>query len=138
MTGNEPLITIREARRISARTDVTIGRWVKSGILPKPIYVNGTRAWRASEFTAAMERLRARPPRSFPSGAEAAGRERGHGLRDEFSELKAAAAEALAVAGTDATAEVLARFTSTGRLTDVPVDHRRDAIRDLRRLAVAR
>jgi predicted DNA-binding transcriptional regulator AlpA len=137
MVANEPLVTIREVRKLTARTDPTIARWVKCGILPKPIYVNGLRAWRASDISATLERLRAQPRRSFPPGREDDGRDLGHALREEFDELKAAAGDALALAGADATGKVLARFTSSGRLADIAPKDRRAAIRGLRRLVDA-
>jgi len=126
------VVTIRDLRKITGKTDVTIGRWVKRRDLPEPEHLNGLRVWKLAEVLAALERLRAKPPRSIP--AAGVGRERGHSLRDEFAELKAAAAEALACAGVAETGRILARHTASGRLTEIPVNARRAAILDLRRL----
>jgi predicted DNA-binding transcriptional regulator AlpA len=135
MAANDRHQTIREVRKRFARTDPTIARWVKSGILPPPIYINGIRAWREADLAIAEERLRARPHRSFPPGREADGRDYGHVLQREEAELEQAAARALSLAGVDAVGKALARFTRSGRLADIPVNDRRDAIRELRRLA---
>jgi predicted DNA-binding transcriptional regulator AlpA len=75
MLANDRRLTIREVTRRFARTPVTIGRWVKAGILPPPIYINGVRAWDLADVLAAEERLRAKPPRALPSGSGTAGGE---------------------------------------------------------------
>jgi predicted DNA-binding transcriptional regulator AlpA len=137
MAPNEPLVTIREVRKLTARTDPTIARWVKCGILPKPIYVNGLRAWRASDVSATLERLRAQPRRSFPPGKASAGRDIGHAIRDEAGELEQVTGRAVSLAGIDAVAKVIARFAPSGKLADIPLTERRNAIRALRLLQVA-
>jgi hypothetical protein len=80
--------------------------------------------------------MRSQPKRSFPPGQESAGRDLGHTLRDEFVELKGAFSDAGALAGAGTAAEVVSRFAKSGRLTDIPVNARRNAIRALRQLAV--
>jgi hypothetical protein len=134
--ANDSLLTIREVRRALARTDVTIGRWVKAGILPEPIYVNGIRAWRAEDISATLDRLRAKPPRSFPPGKGDGGRDLGHTLKREEAELEQAAARALSLAGVAAVGQVLERFAPSGRLVDIASDERRNAIRALNALSL--
>jgi hypothetical protein len=70
MLADDRRLTIREVTRRFARTPVTISRWVKAGILPPPIYINGVRAWDLADILTAEERLRAKPPRTIPSGSE--------------------------------------------------------------------
>jgi predicted DNA-binding transcriptional regulator AlpA len=78
MLANDRRLTIGEVTRRFARTPVTIARWVKAGILPQPIYINGTRAWALADILAAEERLRAAPRRGFPA-APADGQDDGTG-----------------------------------------------------------
>jgi len=137
MPANDRHQTIREVRKRFARTDVTIGRWVKAGILPPPIYINGIRAWREADLDTAEERLRSQPRRTFPGGTGGAGRDLGHLLAKEDADLRRASSDALNLAGVDAVGEVLRRFAKSGKLADIPVDDRRNAIRALRALMVA-
>lgn len=108
---------------------------MKAGLLPRPVYINGIRAWAATDIALAEKRLREAPPRTFPPGSEQAGRDLGHELRDEFALLKQAAGDALAVAGVERVSTVLAKHAASGKLSDIPVQARRRATSDLRRLA---
>jgi len=133
----EPMVTAAEAERLAGVGAMTLRREVKAGKLRQPPpelrYSNGRRVFLERDVLAWKAERAARPPRAIPGGA--AGRERGHSLRDEFAELKAAAAEALACAGMAETGRVLAKHTPHGRLTEIPVNARRAVIIDLRRVA---
>jgi len=133
----EPMVTAAEAQRLAGVGEMTLRRDVRAGLLRQPPpelrYSNGRRVFFERDVLAWKAARAAKPPRSIPSAA--AGRERGHSLRDEFAELKAAAAEALACAGMAETGRVLAKHTPHGRLTEIPVNARRAAILDLRRVA---
>lgn len=139
----------REIRAQYPCSDATLNRKTRprsaknpwGGQLPQPcgcIGPGGCNLFDADAVDRALLVLRSQPKRAFPRGVEADGRERGHVLRDEFAELKAVAAEGLAVGGMEEVARVLARYTSTGKLTDVPVSSRRAAIAMLTRLVVQR
>jgi len=132
----EPMVTAAEAERLAGVGAMTLRREVKAGKLRQPPpelrYSNGRRVFLERDVLAWKAERAARPHRAIPSSS--AGRARAHSLRDEFTELKAAAAEALACAGVAEIGRTLAKHTASGRLTEIPVNGRRLAILDLRRL----
>jgi hypothetical protein len=134
------MMTAGQAARSAGVGDMTLRRDVKAGHLRQPPpdlrYSNGRRVFFVDDVLAWKRWRASRPPRAFPPGREAGGRDLGHMLRDEFAELKAATGEAVALAGADATGQVIARFARSGRLTDIPAIDRRAAIRALRQLSV--
>jgi len=55
---NERLIRARELKKIlGISSDATLWRWVQSGKLPEPSYINACRVWRESDLNEAIECL---------------------------------------------------------------------------------
>jgi|SaaInlStandDraft_1057018.scaffolds.fasta_scaffold139078_2 predicted DNA-binding transcriptional regulator AlpA len=51
LQGLEKLLTVKQVAKIYGECDgSTIWRWVKQGILPKPVKVGGRTLWRKSEI----------------------------------------------------------------------------------------
>ncbi len=57
-------IRAAEVRQRYSISDPTLHRWVKSGKLPKPQYINSQRVWRASVIEAAEARMLASEERT--------------------------------------------------------------------------
>lgn len=117
----------REVERHLGVSPATVRRWVASGILPPPTYVNGRRDWPPSVVEDVRAKLAAKPKQPFPSA------EVGRRVRDDFRQLRAAAGEALVHVHVGALATVL-RSHGAERLRDVHPGERRKLANALRRL----
>lgn len=49
-TLGDRLVNRRELRGTIPGADMTIWRWIKKGLFPPPIVINGRRYWRASDI----------------------------------------------------------------------------------------
>lgn len=133
-SGARVEVDVSEARRLLWwRHTVTLTRWEAEGILPRSHRVNGRRCWYLDEIEEAKRRLEERElhrRRIAPEKALALAAA-GRAARATNRQLRDAAADALAVGGVALVSRVLAPFTPTGRLDDIPNDRKADAIQAL-------
>lgn len=60
-------IRARELKKLlGVSSDATIWRWIQSGKLPQPQYINSCRVWRESELKVALSELIIDQPPSTP------------------------------------------------------------------------
>lgn len=53
---NDNLLTAKQISQAINKSKATIYRWVKTGKFPKPIKINNSTLWRASEINAWLEK----------------------------------------------------------------------------------
>ena len=133
----ERLDTSRLSRRWG-RHPVSIGRYVEQKILPPPHRFLGRKMWfldqveEAERRLAELERLRFRRiPREKTIALAVSGR----ATKELNRQLRAAAAETLAVGGVALVARVLAPFSSRGKLDEIANNRKAEAAGSLRKAA---
>ena len=53
----DPLVTMNYVESQFSRSSRTIRAWIKSGVIPEPMRINGYKTWRQSQIDAVVEKL---------------------------------------------------------------------------------